>query len=200
MPAQIAAVTAPPSQTGCRLALPTVGLLTMAPLIMAAGWQVRRAVVHYLLLLWHRLLWAYLLWHHSSWLQAGKYVVLWFYPEKVFDAANQAEAANFQRLLGEFEKLDAVVVGISGQSIEQQRRDLISPRSITFPLISDVSDAISTAFGARAPLGQTPRCLHARSQMTAFRSCAHRPTSCVPRARETLHPCGVSFDVQGASA
>lgn len=82
----------------------------------------------------------------------GRYVVLWFYPESGFDSGNTAEALQFQRLQAEFTKLDAVVVGCSGQQPAAQRSKLIGPQGLSFPMLADADDALSTAFGARSPI------------------------------------------------
>lgn len=82
----------------------------------------------------------------------GRYVVLWFFPEIGFDAGNAAEALQFQRLLAEFSKLDAVVVGCSGQQPTAQRSKLIDPQGLRFPMLVDADDALSTAYGARSPI------------------------------------------------
>jgi peroxiredoxin len=74
--------------------------------------------------------------------QGGKWVVLWFFPEGgLFGGGNEAEAVQFERMLGEFAALDAVVVGCSTQSAAEQRRSLVAPRKLTFPFLSDAGRA-----------------------------------------------------------
>ena len=74
----------------------------------------------------------------SDFTEAGKWVVLWFFPEGgLFGSGNEAEAVQFERMIREFAALDAVVVGCSTQSAAEQRRGLVAPRKLTFPFLSD---------------------------------------------------------------
>ena len=85
--------------------------------------------------------------------------MLWFFPENGFASANAAEAQQFQRLLAEFSKLDAIVVGCSGQQPAAQRSKLIDPQGLSFPMLVDADDALSTAYGARSPIAGETRAL-----------------------------------------
>ena len=79
----------------------------------------------------------------------GKWVVLWFYPESgLFGGGNEAEAVQFERMLGQFAALDAVVIGCSTQSAAVQRRSLIAPRKLTYPFLSDAGRSVAEAYGA----------------------------------------------------
>ena len=98
----------------------------------------------------------------------GRYVVLWFFPEYGFDSGNAAEALQFQRLLAEFSKLDAVVVGCSGQQPAAQRSKLIDPQGLSFPMLVDADDALSTAYGARSPVAGETRALDRTRPITTL--------------------------------
>src|SRR6201995_4643936 len=51
----------------------------------------------------------------------GKWVVLYFYP-KDFTNGCTVEAHNFQRDLAEYEKLNAVIVGVSAQDADSHQK------------------------------------------------------------------------------
>jgi len=89
----------------------------------------------------------------------GKYVVLWFFPEDssgLDSRANEVEALNFQKMRKEYDDLDAVVLGCSGQSLAREG-ELVSRQLLTIPFVSDSKQALSKAFGANNALGETFR-------------------------------------------
>ena len=90
----------------------------------------------------------------SDFTERGKWVVLWFFPEGgLSGGGNEAEAAQFERMLREFAALDAVVVGCSTQPAAEQRRSLVAPRKLTFPLLSDAGRVVAEAYGAADDFG-----------------------------------------------
>ena len=75
----------------------------------------------------------------------GKTVVLYFYPKDMTPGCTM-EACSFRDQHPEFEKLDAVVLGVSGDSIS--RHQTFSEKyQLPFLLIADEDHAIAMAYG-----------------------------------------------------
>ena len=86
----------------------------------------------------------------SDFLQRGKYVVLWFYPDDptgIQDANNLKEALSFEKLKPDFEELDSIPVGISAQSQAKQKA-LVDERLLTLPLPSDPQQRLISSYSA----------------------------------------------------
>ena len=66
----------------------------------------------------------------------GKWVVLYFYP-KDFTSGCTIEAKNFQRDLAEYEKANAVIVGVSVDTVESHQ-GFCAKEGLNFKLLSDV--------------------------------------------------------------
>src|ERR1019366_7798416 len=65
----------------------------------------------------------------------GKWVVLYFYP-KDFTSGCTVEARNFQRDLAKYEKLNAVILGVSLDSVTSHK-DFCAKEGLNFKLLSD---------------------------------------------------------------
>ncbi|MEW6735549.1 MAG: peroxiredoxin [Acidobacteriota bacterium] len=76
----------------------------------------------------------------------GKWIVLYFYP-KDFTSGCTIQARNFQRDIAAFEKVNAVVLGVSVDSAESHK-DFCAKEGLSFKLLSDVDAKISTAYGS----------------------------------------------------
>ena len=76
----------------------------------------------------------------------GKWVVLYFYP-KDFTGGCTLEAHNFQRDLGKFKQKQAVIVGVSLDSVDSHR-DFCAKESLRFKLLSDVDHTVAEKYGA----------------------------------------------------
>lgn len=85
----------------------------------------------------------------------GKYVVLFFYPLD-FTAVCPTEILAFQDKLGEFEKRNTQVIGVSVDSKYSHRAWLAMPRSqggiqgVTYPIVADFSKTISANYDVLA--------------------------------------------------
>lgn len=85
----------------------------------------------------------------------GKYVVLFFYPLD-FTFVCPTEILAFQEKLGEFEKRNAQVIGVSVDSKYSHWAWLNTPKSkggiegVTYPLVSDLSKTISSNYDVLA--------------------------------------------------
>ncbi len=76
----------------------------------------------------------------------GKWVVLYFYP-KDFTSGCTLEAHNFERDLPKFEKLGAVILGVSVDSAESHK-DFCTKEGLTFKLLSDPDARVSAEYGS----------------------------------------------------
>jgi thioredoxin-dependent peroxiredoxin len=75
----------------------------------------------------------------------GQWVVLYFYPKDMTPGCT-VEARNFQRDLSEFERRDAVVLGVSTDSAESHQQ-FCAKDSIAFTLLADTKHAVTTQYG-----------------------------------------------------
>lgn len=76
----------------------------------------------------------------------GKWVVLYFYP-KDFTSGCTIEARNFQRDKSAYDKLGAVILGVSVDSAESHK-DFCSKEGLSFSLLSDADAKVSEAYGS----------------------------------------------------
>ena len=76
----------------------------------------------------------------------GKWVVLYFYP-KDFTSGCTLEAHNFQQDLAKYEKLNAVILGVSVDTAESHK-DFCSKEGLSFKLLSDADTTVSNKYGS----------------------------------------------------
>ena len=76
----------------------------------------------------------------------GKWVVLYFYP-KDFTAGCTLEAKNFQRDLEKYQKLNAVILGVSIDTAESHK-EFCAKEGLAFKLLSDPDAKVSTTYGS----------------------------------------------------
>ena len=76
----------------------------------------------------------------------GKWVVLYFYP-KDFTSGCTLQARNFQRDLAKYEKIDAVILGVSVDTAESHK-DFCAKEGLAFKLLSDPDGKISNLYGS----------------------------------------------------
>jgi peroxiredoxin Q/BCP len=76
----------------------------------------------------------------------GKWVVLYFYP-KDFTGGCTLEAHNFQRDLAKYEKLGAVILGVSVDTAESHK-EFCAKEGLSFKLLSDTDAKVSTEYGS----------------------------------------------------
>jgi peroxiredoxin Q/BCP len=76
----------------------------------------------------------------------GKWVVLYFYP-KAFTSGCTIQARNFQRDLAKYEKMKAVILGVSVDSSETNK-EFCAKEGLSFKLLSDVDAVVSTKYGS----------------------------------------------------
>jgi peroxiredoxin Q/BCP len=76
----------------------------------------------------------------------GKWVVLYFYP-KDFTSGCTIEARNFQRDLAEYEKISAVILGVSVDTAESHQ-GFCTKEGLSFKLLADTEVKVSDAYGS----------------------------------------------------
>ncbi|MCM3876352.1 MAG: peroxiredoxin [Thermoanaerobaculia bacterium] len=76
----------------------------------------------------------------------GKWVVLYFYP-KDFTSGCTVEAHNFQRDLAKYEKANAVILGVSLDSVDSHK-GFCAKEALTFKLLADTEAAATKAYGS----------------------------------------------------
>lgn len=76
----------------------------------------------------------------------GKWVVLYFYP-KDFTSGCTIEAKNFQRDIAEYEKVGAVILGVSVDTVESHQ-GFCTKEGLSFKLLSDTEGKVSAAYGS----------------------------------------------------
>lgn len=77
----------------------------------------------------------------------GRNLILYFYP-KADTSGCTSEAIQFRDMLGEFEKENAAIVGVSGDSVAAQAK-FKAKYSLNFPLLADTKFDVIEAYGAR---------------------------------------------------
>ena len=82
---------------------------------------------------------------------AGQPVVLVFYPGDDTPVCTK-QLTSYSRDLGEFEALDAHVLGISAQSIDSHET-FAAKLGLKFPLLADTDKVVAGLYGTLGPLG-----------------------------------------------
>ena len=77
----------------------------------------------------------------------GKHVALYFYP-KASTPGCTTEAIEFRDVKEEFDKLNAIILGCSADSVEAQAKFKIKQK-LNFPLLSDPDFTVIEPYGAR---------------------------------------------------
>jgi peroxiredoxin Q/BCP len=80
----------------------------------------------------------------------GKWVVLYFYP-KDFTSGCTVEAHNFQRDLAQYEKLNAVIVGVSAQDTDSHQK-FCTKEGLSFKLLADTEHKVSETYDSTIPV------------------------------------------------
>jgi len=75
----------------------------------------------------------------------GKWVVLYFYPKDLTPGCT-TEACNFQDSLPSFKNIDAVIIGVSKDSVKQHKK-FADKYQLNFALLSDENSDICEKYG-----------------------------------------------------
>jgi len=81
----------------------------------------------------------------------GQWVVLYFYP-KDFTSGCTVEAHNFQRDLAEYQKRNAVILGVSVQG-EKSHKQFCAKEGLNFKLLADTQKEVSKSYDSIINLG-----------------------------------------------
>lgn len=81
----------------------------------------------------------------------GQWVVLYFYP-KDFTSGCTVEAHNFQRDLAEYQKRNAVILGVSVQD-ETSHKQFCAKEGLNFKLLADTKKEVSKSYDSVMNLG-----------------------------------------------
>ena len=81
----------------------------------------------------------------------GKWVVLYFYPKDMTTGCT-IEAHNFQRDLAQYEQKNAVILGISADTVDSHK-EFCTKDGLTFKLLADPSHKVTLEYGSLAPSG-----------------------------------------------
>jgi len=93
------------------------------------------------------------LWQLSDHLHAGKYLVVYFYPAAMTSGCT-AQACTYRDTAGQLKAVNAEIVGVSADSVNNLRIFKQAHR-LNFTLLSDVSAAIARQFGVPMHSGGT---------------------------------------------
>jgi peroxiredoxin Q/BCP len=81
----------------------------------------------------------------------GKWVVLYFYP-KDFTSGCTVEAHSFQTDLDQYQKINAVVLGVSVDTADSHK-DFCAKEGLNFKLLADTAHEVSAKYGSLATSG-----------------------------------------------
>jgi peroxiredoxin Q/BCP len=76
----------------------------------------------------------------------GRWVVLYFYPKDMTQGCT-IEAHNFQRDLAQYEAKNAVILGVSVDSVDSHK-EFCTKESLTFKLLADTGHDVVTKYGS----------------------------------------------------
>ena len=81
----------------------------------------------------------------------GKWVVLYFYPRDMTSGCTK-EAHNFQNDLTKYQAINAVILGVSVDSVDSHKQ-FCTKDSLTFSLLSDEQKKVVTEYGSLGSFG-----------------------------------------------
>jgi peroxiredoxin Q/BCP len=82
----------------------------------------------------------------------GKWVVLYFYPKDMTTGCT-IEAHNFQRDLDKYQALNAVILGVSVDTVDSHKQ-FCTKDSLTFTLLADPDKKVVTQYGSLGNSGR----------------------------------------------
>jgi len=85
----------------------------------------------------------------------GKWVVLYFYPKDMTTGCT-IEAHNFQRDLAQYDKKNAVILGVSVDTVDSHQ-EFCTKESLTFKLLADSGKTVTPKYGSLGPSGMAAR-------------------------------------------
>src|SRR5437764_13520946 len=86
---------------------------------------------------------------------SGKWVVLYFYPKDMTQGCT-IEAHNFQRDLAKYDQANAVILGVSVDSVDSHKQ-FCAKDSLTFKLLADTAKKTTESYGSLNERGMASR-------------------------------------------
>jgi len=118
----------------------------------------------------------------------GKWVVLYFYP-KDFTSGCTVEAHNFQRDQAEYVRRNAVILGVSVDSVESHK-NFCAKEGLNFKLLADTSHQVSKQYGSLMNFGV--------AQISARNTFLIDPQGKIARAFSSVNPSRHSAEMLAA--
>ena len=115
----------------------------------------------------------------------GKWVVLYFYPKDMTPGCT-IEAHNFQRDLEKYKKANAVVLGVSVDSVDSHR-EFCTKESLAFRLLSDADRKVTASYGSLSSM--------MGKEMAARNTFLIDPSGVIRKVYEKVSPAGHSEEV-----
>jgi peroxiredoxin Q/BCP len=113
----------------------------------------------------------------------GKWIVLYFYPKDMTPGCT-VEAHNFQRDLDKYRKANAVVLGVSVDSVDSHR-EFCTKESLSFKLLSDPDRKVVATYGSSME----------GKEMAARNTFLIDPSGVIRKVYEKVSPAGHSEEV-----
>lgn len=127
----------------------------------------------------------------------GKWVVLYFYPKDMTPGCT-TEACNFRDVHSSFKDVNAVIFGVSRDSIAQHL-EFTDRYSLTFPLLSDVAGVVCTAYGVLTEKQMNGRTYTVLNRMTYLINPEGEIAKIYPKVDVTEHAREVLEDIRHMS-
>lgn len=124
----------------------------------------------------------------------GKFVVLYFYPKDNTPGCNK-EACAFRDQHGEFEDADAVVLGVSIDSVKSHDK-FVDKFNLPFQLLSDESKEIVNAYGVWGPKQFMGRTFDGTHRVTFLIDPKGKIAKIWPKVKPEPHPAEVLEAIQ----
>jgi peroxiredoxin Q/BCP len=118
----------------------------------------------------------------------GQWVVLYFYPRDMTQGCT-IEAHNFQRDLDKYKALNAVILGVSVDSVDSHKQ-FCTKDSLTFTLLADSDKKVVQAYGSLATMGPV--------QFASRNTFLIDPSGKIVKVWTKVDPTGHSTDVLAA--
>jgi peroxiredoxin Q/BCP len=120
----------------------------------------------------------------------GKWIVLYFYPQD-FTSGCTLEAHNFQRDVAKYEKVGAVILGVSVDSADSHK-SFCAKEGLSFRLLSDAEAKVSTMYGSLME--------YKGAKLSARNTFIINPEGKLAKAYTEVDPAGHSAEVLAALA
>jgi len=124
----------------------------------------------------------------------GKWVVLYFYPKDQTPGCT-IEAHGFQRDQEQYQKMNAIVLGVSVDSVESHK-EWCAKDGLSFKLLADTNKAVVEKYGSTMSIPQAPQL----GTVAARNTFLIDPRGKIVKVYEKVNPTGHSQEVLAALA